>query len=92
MLISLGRSKLAKKKILREAFTAARIDFVDRVCKQFLLSSTDQAEQVDLAKQMQLISLRVINNFGLDFKQFYENEKVIAKIVALVKDGSNTVV
>jgi len=41
---------------------------------------------------MQLTILRVINNFGLDFKQFYENERVIAKIVSLVSEGATHVV
>ena len=33
---------------------------------------------------MQLTVLRVINNFGLDFKQFVENEALLAAIINLV--------
>ena len=41
LLKSLGRSKLIKKKILRERFTDKKINFVDRVSKQFLLAAEE---------------------------------------------------
>ena len=62
----MGRAKLAKKKIIREKFTEKRINFVDRISKQFLLCP--EAGQETLATKMRLMVLRVINNFGLDFK------------------------
>ena len=45
LLKSLGRSKLIKKKILREHFTDKKINFVDRVSKQFLLTVEDGSEK-----------------------------------------------
>ena len=40
LLRSLGRSKLAKKKILRERFHDKRVDFVERVSKQFIICTS----------------------------------------------------
>lgn len=34
---------------------------------------------------MRQVTLRVINNFGLDFKQFISKEDVLRKIVTIVK-------
>ena len=87
---SLGRAKLTKKKILREKFTEKRINFVDRVCKQFLLCFDDkQSGSSRLVVQMRLMMLRVINNFGLDFKQFVHKEGVLDKIIQIIQGGVN---
>ena len=43
MLKSLGRAKLIKKKILRERFIDKKINFVDRVSKQFLLTAEEDS-------------------------------------------------
>ena len=41
---------------------------------------------------MRLTTLRVINNFGLDFKQFIAKEEVIKKIVEIVKSDSSSLI
>lgn len=41
---------------------------------------------------MRLTTLRVINNFGLDFKQFIAKEEVLKKIVAIIKSDSSSLV
>lgn len=83
LLRSIGRARLAKKRILRERFTEKKLNFVDRVSKQFLMAC-EQASTLDrdsqdykLALQMRLMSMRVINNFGVDFKQFISKDQVL---------------
>ena len=41
---------------------------------------------------MRLTTLRVINNFGLDFKQFIAKEEVLKKIVEIVKSDSSSLI
>lgn len=41
---------------------------------------------------MRLTTLRVINNFGLDFKQFIAKEEVLKKIVAIIKSDASSLV
>ena len=83
LLRSIGRARLAKKRILRELFTEKKLNFVDRVSKQFLMAC-ERASTVDktsadhkLALQMRLMTLRVINNFGVDFKQFISKDRLL---------------
>ena len=40
LLRSLGRAKLAKKRILREKFTEKKVNFVERVSKQLMLNAS----------------------------------------------------
>ena len=39
---------------------------------------------------MRLMSIRVIGNFGLDFKQFIQREEVLEKLVEIVKGDKFT--
>ena len=49
LLKSLGRAKLIKKKILRERFIDKKINFVERVSKQFLLTADEGSAKTQLA-------------------------------------------
>ena len=88
LLRSLGRAKLTKKKILREKFTEKKINFVQRVSKQLLLCDGEEESSsvADMARQMRHMTIRVINNFGIDFKQFIFREEVMDKLVEIVSD------
>jgi len=79
----MGRAKLAKKKIIRECFTEKGINFVQRVSKQLLLT---EGESSELAGQIRLMTIRVINNYGLDFKQFVYREDVLDKLVEIIEN------
>ena len=93
LLRSLGRAQLAKKKILRSEFHEMKVNFVDRVCKQFIMcSAPEQTTDFELAIKMQTTVLRVINNFGLDFKQFIEYQEVVAEIMRLVVQSKSPAV
>ena len=50
LLRSIGRARLAKKRILRERFTEKKFNFVDRVSKQFLMAC-EQASTLDRESQ-----------------------------------------
>ena len=41
---------------------------------------------------MRLTTLRVINNFGLDFKQFIGKEEVLKKIVSIIRNDNGNLV
>ena len=46
----------------------------------------ESGENTDLVRKMRLITIRVINNFGIDFKQFVYREELMEKLVEIVND------
>ena len=52
-----------------------------------MLLEEDESDQI-LADKMCLMTLRVINNFGLDIKQFVYKSEVLEKIVEMINSDT----
>ena len=89
LLRSMGRAKLAIKKVLSEKFEEQKVKFVQRISQQLLITS-EKPEETALARKMRHMVVRVINNFGLDFKQFVYEEKVLEKLVEIIRSDTSS--
>lgn len=54
-----------------------------------MCTKVEKSVDVELKQKTLLMVLRVINNYGLDFKQFIEKEEVVERIIDLVQKAEN---
>ena len=54
-----------------------------------MCTKVEESVDVELKQKTLLMVLRVINNYGLDFKQFIEKEEVVERIIDLVQKAEN---